>query len=69
MLHIDVYYANIATLSCRMSKRNAAGACPAEAEAEGAAAAAGRAWQRPVGEGLWAGPGGGPGSLFPGKFA
>ena len=64
MLNIFVYSANVATLSCHMSKRNAV-----EAEAEGALAAAGRVWQRPVGEGLWASPGGCQGLPYPGKFA
>ena len=58
MLHIDVYYANIATLSCRRSKRNAAAA-----GLEGAAAAAGRAGLR-VGPG-GTGPSGAPGSPNP----
>ena len=53
MLHIDVYCAKIATLSCSRSKRNAAAA-----EAEGAAAAAGRAGWR-------AGPGGVPARTVP----
>ena len=62
MVHIYVYSANIVTFSCRRSKRNAA-------EAEGAAAAAGRAGRRPQGAGLWAGPGGAPGSPYPGESA
>ena len=53
MLHIDVYRANIATLSCSRSKRNAAAS-----GLEGAAAAAGRA-------GLLAGPGWGPARAAP----
>ena len=56
MLHIDVYYANIASfkLSCSRSKRNAV-----TAGVEGAAEAAGRAW-------LLAGPGGGQPGRRPG---
>ena len=60
MLHIDVYCANVVTLSCSRSKRHAAAAA-----AEGAAAAAGRAGRR-------AGPGGGPaqslGVTIPGRI-
>ena len=51
MLHIHVYSANIATLSCRRSKRNAT-------DVKGAATAAGRAVRRLGGAGRWAGPGG-----------
>ena len=41
----------------------------AEAEAEGAAAAVGRAELLPCGEGLWAGQGGSPGSPYSGESA
>ena len=53
MLQRYVYSANIATLSCSRSKRNAAAA---EVEGEAVAAAAGRAVWRPCGPGAgrWA---------------
>ena len=66
MLHLYVSSANIATLSCRRSKRNAAAL---GAEAEGAAAAAGNAWRRSGGAGQWTCPGGASGSPYPGKSA
>ena len=44
---IYVYFANIATLSCHRSKRNAV-------EAEASAEAAGRVGQQPGGAGRWA---------------
>ena len=62
MLHINVYSANIAALSCSRSKRNVA-------EAKGVVAAAGRAGRRPCGQCLWACPGGAPGSPYQGESA
>ena len=55
-----MYSAYMATLSCSRSKRDAA-----EAEAEGAAAAEGRAGRRAGGAGRLTGQGGAPGSPYP----
>ena len=64
ILHIYVYSANIATLSWRRRKRNAV-----EAEGPAAAVARRRTGRQPFGASKRAGPGGTPGSPYPGESA